>query len=94
MNCDAACCTKLAGHQTVLIDATNLDHEAAVTENAWVEYSGALSGFTDVSMRFGLESSHAAEEAWFDHFRIVGSGPDRSAMLCDGSACAAGTEHQ
>ena len=40
-------------------------------------------------MRFGLQSDSPIEEIWFDYFRVMGFGPDRTVMFCSG--CTEGT---
>lgn len=90
--------TSPTASEVVLLDAVG-DSESreigpGVTEDEWVEYIETIDSLSDASMSFGMVSEETSLEAWFDYFRIVGNGPDRSALLCDSFdtiACEEGT---
>eukprot|EP01043_Picozoa_sp_COSAG02_P064810 COSAG02_NODE_9588_length_2169_cov_0.982126_1_plen_699_part_10 len=78
---------------TTVEDAVLLDanHRDDMPRNTWRQYTADLSGFANAAMHFGFQSDSTAEAAWFDYFRIEGTGPDRSSQLCGAGPCSAGT---
>ena len=83
------------GTEMMLLDARNIDQGdgtglGSITKDTWREYRSDLVGWSSASMKFGFQVDNTLEEAWFDYFRIMGDGPDRSSTLCTRS-CAAGT---
>eukprot|EP01049_Picozoa_sp_SAG25_P001219 SAG25_NODE_49_length_18832_cov_5.265841_1_plen_3791_part_10 len=61
--------------------------------DTWQEYKAKLTGMTgDIVMAFGLQSNEASTNAWFDYFRLFGTGPDRTKLLCPTKfSCSKGT---
>eukprot|EP01043_Picozoa_sp_COSAG02_P035636 COSAG02_NODE_2564_length_8524_cov_19.738398_1_plen_537_part_10 len=70
----------------------------------WAKINETIAGLGDeVSMCFGLSVPMDGMEAgnywdvhklvFFDNFRLVGVGPDRSSALCNSSACLPGTDY-
>eukprot|EP01047_Picozoa_sp_COSAG01_P022644 COSAG01_NODE_1352_length_10614_cov_13.260010_2_plen_2939_part_01 len=89
------------GKELVLLQGTDLDdaavgqHTGNMMQNVWTEHTADLVGFkSTATMAFGLQSDDGSKEVWFDHFRIVGAGPDRAQLMCPSavSNCPNGTE--
>jgi hypothetical protein len=72
------------GKEHLLLVGSDLDNVIALqNKNKWMEYGMNLVGFQDTAtMAFGLQSDDGSKEAWFDYFRITGTGPDRTSLLC------------
>jgi hypothetical protein len=72
-----------------------LEHTAVghAEQNEWVEHTKTLdAGIAVAIMAFGLQTNSRSEEAWFDHFQFIGTGPDRSSSLCSRGVCDNGTQ--
>eukprot|EP01048_Picozoa_sp_COSAG05_P015644 COSAG05_NODE_1907_length_3849_cov_4.846133_2_plen_742_part_01 len=75
-----------------LDEPNKITHGQVDTEGAWIEFRASLTGFQRTAvMAFGVQADTAAKRAWFDYFRIMGTGPDRSKLLCSQSSCPNGT---
>jgi hypothetical protein len=79
---------------TVVV-AADMEHGGApglaLASDVWAEHAAPLVGHSTVALRFGVESDNAEEEAWFDHFQVIGVGPERSAELCGAGDCLPGS---
>ena len=83
------------GTERMLLDAGNIDAGdgtgvGSITKDQWREYRADLVGWTSASMNFGFQVDDTFEESWFDYFRIMVDGPDRTGMLCT-ARCTPGT---
>ena len=78
-------------HEVVLVEGTDLDEPATtgnITEDVWVQYSAPLPNFVSVTMSCGVHSDSSLEHVVFDNLQVLGTGPGRSAMYCQG--CSGG----
>eukprot|EP01052_Picozoa_sp_SAG31_P023942 SAG31_NODE_2006_length_6651_cov_29.411765_1_plen_1512_part_10 len=63
------------GAEIVMLDATDIDHDATVVEDSWVEYTEQIAdSFENITVKFGMQSISSAEQAWFDYITIRGLG--------------------
>jgi hypothetical protein len=84
------------GNETVLLDATGQNFPKMIQLDQWKLWTKALLGYNNsstISMVFGVQASDANEEAWFDYFKVEGTGPPTSSdpFACGFLECPNGT---